>query len=104
MKPALIIVAAATLCGGPPAWAQTSGNVAAAPPSTSTGPTVPDIRQIDQNTIRPPGQPPSSSATPTNANPTTTYGNWRTSDGLDADPNNPSGAPGNSSVGISPSR
>ena len=99
MKPALIIVVAAALCGGLPAWAQTSGNIAVAPPTGSTGPTVPDTRQIDQSAI----QPPSSSAAPTNAN-TNTYGNWRTSDGFNADPNNPNGAPGNSSVGTSPSR
>jgi hypothetical protein len=90
---ALILTAAA-------AQAQTSGNIAVAPSTGSTGPTVPDTRQIDQNTI----QPPSSSAAPTNANPTNSYGNWRTSDGLNADPNNPSGAPGNSSIGTSPSR
>jgi hypothetical protein len=100
MKPALIIVAAAGLCGGLPASAHTSGGVAVAPSVGSTGPTVPDTRQVDQSTI----QPPSSSAAPINANPTNTYGNWRTSDGLNADPNNPSGAPGNSSVGTSPSR
>jgi hypothetical protein len=103
VKPDLILVAAAALCGGLPAWAQTSGTIAAAPPSTSTGPTVPDTRQIDQSTIQPPGSP-SSSAAPTHANPANTYGNWRASDGLDADPNNPNGAPGNSSVGTSPSR
>ena len=99
MKPALLIVAAAAFCGGLPACAQTSGNIAVAPSVGSTGPTV-DTRQVDQNTM----QLPSSSAAPTNANPTNTYGNWRTSDGFNADPNNPSGAPGNSSVGTSPSR
>jgi len=98
MKPTLIIVAAAALCGGLPACAQSS--IAVAPPSTSTGPTVPDTRQVDQSTIQPPG----SSAAPTNGNTTNNYGNWRTSDGFNADPNNPSGAPGNSSVGTSPTR
>jgi hypothetical protein len=95
-----VIVAAAALCGGLPAWAQTPGNIAVAPSTGSTGPTVPDTRQVDQTAI----QPPSSSAAPTSANPTNRSGNWRTSDGLNADPNNPSGAPGNSSVGTSPSR
>ena len=99
MKPALILIAAAALCGGLPALAQTAGSIAVAPPSTSTGPTVPDTRQIDQNTRQPPG----SAAAPTNGT-APTYGNWRTSDGFNADPNNPSGAPGNSSVGTSPSR
>lgn len=100
MKPTLIIVAAAALCGGLPACAQTSDNVAVAPPAASTGPTVPDTRQIDQNTI----VPPASSAAPTNANPTNSYGNWRTSDGFNADPDNPNGAPGGSSVGTNPTR
>jgi len=93
MKSALIIGAAVALCGGLPASAQTSGTIAVAPATGSTGPTVPDTRRLDQTTI----QPPSPSAAPTNAN-------WRASDGLDADPNNPSGAPSNGTLGTSPSR
>ena len=58
MKPTtLIVVGAAALCGGLPAGAQTSGNIAAAPHST-TGPTVPDPRQIDQGIVLPPGSNP----------------------------------------------
>jgi len=62
---------------------------------------VPDTRQVDQQTIATPG---ASAASPTTAN-DHSYGNWRASDGLNADPNNPSGVPGPSSgLGTSPSR
>ena len=97
MKPTSIIVVAAALCGGLPACAQT---IAVAPSAATTGPTVPDTRQVDQGTILPPG----ANAAPTNANPTNSYGNWRTSSGFNADPNNPNGAPGGSSIGTNPSR
>lgn len=98
MKSALIVAAAAALCGGLPALAQSADSIAVAPPSTSTGPTVPDTRKVDQNTIQPPGSPATTNST------TPRYGNWRSSDGLNTDPNNPDGAPGNSSVATNPSR
>ena len=101
MKPISVIAAAAALCSSTPAYAQTSENIAVAPPNRSTGPTVPDTRQVDQQTMTTPG---ASAAAPATAN-DPSYGNWRTSDGLNADPNNPSGAPGPSSgLGTSPSR
>jgi hypothetical protein len=100
MKPISVIAAAAVLCSGALAYAQ-SAEIAVAPPSRSTGPTVPDTRQVDQQTMT---TPSSSAAAPTSAN-DPSYGNWRASDGLNADPNNPSGAPGPSSgLGTSPSR
>jgi hypothetical protein len=99
MKPILAIGVAAVVCGSLPACAQSYDTVAAAPASTSTGPTVPDTRQVDQAAL-----PPATNAAPTHANPTNGYANWRTSDGFNADPDNPNGAPGGSSVGTNPAR
>src|SRR5436190_809296 len=82
-----------------PAIAQTSSDIAVAPPRRSTGPTVQDTRQLDQNTAL----PPSTSAAPGGGN-SIGYGNWRTSDGFNIDPNNPSGAPGSSSIGTNQTR
>ncbi len=101
MKPISVIAAAAVLCSPGLAYTQTTENIAVVPPSRSTGPTVPDTRQVDQQTMTPPG---ASAAAPATAN-NQSYGNWRASDGLNADPNNPNGAPGPSSgLGTSPSR
>jgi hypothetical protein len=99
MKSTLVIAAFAALLGGAPAIAQTSSDIAVAPPRGSTGPTVQDTRQLDQNTAL----PPSTSAAPGGGN-SIGYGNWRTSDGFNIDPNNPSGAPGSSSIGTNPTR
>src|SRR5512133_1480264 len=99
MKSIFVIAGAAALLGSLPVCAQTS-DLAVAPPARSTGPTVPDTRQVDQNTA----VPPSMTAAPSPTDSTAGHGNWRSSDGLNADPNNPSGAPGPSSVGTNPSR
>jgi hypothetical protein len=99
MKPILAIGVAAALCGSLPACAQTDDLLARSLPSASTGPTVPDTRQVDQAMA-----PPASNAAPTHTNPTNGYANWRTSDGFNADPNNPNGAPGGSSIGTNPAR
>ncbi len=82
MKLVLAIGVAAALCGSLPARAQTDDLLARSLPSTSTGPTVPDTRQIDQAML-----PPASA-------------NWRTSDNLNGGPTNPNGAPVGSSVSI----
>jgi hypothetical protein len=95
-----MIAATAALCSGAPACAQTSESIAVAPPARRTGPTVQDTRQLDQNAALPPS---SSSVAPATGN-SLGYGNWRTSDGLNADPNNPSGAPGPSWVGTNAAR
>ena len=101
MKPISAIAAAAVLCSSALAYGQTAESIAVVPANRSTGPTVPDTRQVDQQTMTPPG---ASAAAPTTAN-DQSYGNWRTSNGLNADPNNPNGAPGPSSgLGTSPSR
>jgi len=95
----VIIAAAAVLSLGGPACAQSDSNLAVAPPARSTGPTIPDTRQIDQSQVL----PPASSAASGSSN-TAGTGNWRAADGLNADPNNPNGAPGPSSTGTSPTR
>jgi hypothetical protein len=96
----IVIIAAAGLCSGLPACAQTSESIAVAPPARSTGPTVQDTRQLDQASALPPS---SSTIAPATGN-SIGYGNWRTSDGLNADPNNPNGAPGPSWVGTNAAR
>jgi hypothetical protein len=101
MKAIFAIAAAVAAMGsGLPAGAQTQPNIAVAPADRSTGPTILGPRSVDQNTTMP---PPNSAAT-SNAN-DVNYGNWRTSDGFNNDPNNPTGAPGPSSgLGTSPTR
>ncbi|HYD06223.1 MAG TPA: hypothetical protein VEC60_10880 [Reyranella sp.] len=94
---AILTIAAATAFLAGPAWGQAYGTVTATP-QNSTGPTVPtttDTRQVDQS-LAPPTTGPNSISNPNE--------NWRTSSGLNNDPNNPSGAPGSSSVGTSPTR
>jgi hypothetical protein len=114
-----MIVAAAALCGGLPACAQhdrsyvvAQPTVAAAPiaspaptvysaaPTVYTEPSFSDTRQADQQT----SMPQSASASPPVHDNRIGYDNWRTSSGFNADPNNPSGAPGSSTIGTSPTR
>jgi hypothetical protein len=90
MKPMLLIAAVALLGSATIASAQTSGSIASAPANGSTGPTNPDTRPADtSNVIR-----PSDSAAASTSNPANSHSNWRTSSGLNADPDNPNGAPG----------
>jgi hypothetical protein len=99
MKPIVLIAALAAIATSP-AWAQ-SGMIAG-PSDGSTGPTVPstDTRQIDQSIANVP-----SAATSPNAMPAPNAENWRSSSGLNADPNNPSGAPAPATgTGTSPQR
>jgi hypothetical protein len=98
MKRIFAIAATVAAVGGSlPAIAQTQQNIAVAPADRSTGPTIMDPRSADQNTTLPPSHTTKSNDV--------TSGNWRTSDGFNNDPNNPSGAPGPSSgLGTSPTR
>jgi hypothetical protein len=102
MKALIAIATAAALCAGLPAGAQTR-ELAVAPPATpGTGvnaPSISDTRAVDQNTLK----IPSDSAAPATTTNNPSYDNWRTSSGFNADPNNPSGAPGPSS-GLGTSR
>lgn len=93
MKPILFLAAAAALCGATVASAQTGGSIASAPANNSTGPTISDTRAVDQNTVN----TPAGSGASSTSNTPNSYGNWRTSSGLNADPDNPNGAPGPSS-------
>ena len=94
MKMPILAVLALTLGAGI-ATAQTPG-IASAPVSTGSA----DTRKIDEN--RQKVIPAPKTASPTNGT-KNIHGNWRTSNGLNADPNNPDGAPGPSSgIGTSP--
>jgi len=93
MRPLFLIAAALSLGLGATACAQ-NAQQAAAPFDRSTGPTVPgsaDTRAQDAQT-----QVPSSvnNGTARSVANDLGYGNWRTSNGFNADPDNPSGAPG----------
>lgn len=105
MNRIVLIATMAALAGGSTAALAQTG-MAPAPADGSTGPTVPlppssDTRRIDQSIAN----APSSSAGPANTSPAGQADNWRSSSGLNADPNNPSGAPGpGTGLGTSPSR
>jgi hypothetical protein len=93
----MILTVAAMLCGAAVASAQTSPGsmIAPADPSPSTS----DTRKIDQARV-----PLGGTSTPTNGS-INTQENWRSSSGLNSDPNNASGAPGTGSgLGTSPTR
>jgi hypothetical protein len=97
MRPLLLIAAAMSLGLTTAACAQ-SQQAVLAPLDQSTGPTVPgsgDTRMQDQNTAVSPSTNNGTSQSLAND---LGYGNWRTSNGLNSDPNNPSGAPGPSTI------
>jgi hypothetical protein len=99
----LIAVVAAWAGAGTAAIAQSG--MATGPTDGTTGPTVPppssDTRRVDQSIAT----VPPSSASPTSSAPAGQPDNWRSSSGLNADPANPSGAPGPGvGLGTSPSR
>jgi hypothetical protein len=88
MAAALSLGVAATAC------AQYREQAVVAPYDRSTGPTVPDsadTRAQDQMTQVSPST--NNGLTGSEAN-DLGYGHWRTSDGLNSDADNPSGAPG----------
>ena len=100
MKPLFLIAAAMTLSVATTAYAQ-SQQAVLAPLDSSTGPTITtgpgsgDTRVQDQNTAVSPSTNNGTSRSEAND---LGYGNWRTSNGLNSDPNNPSGAPGPSTI------
>jgi hypothetical protein len=98
MKAFLVIAAVATLTVGTAACAQTSGQAVLAPIDQSTSPTLPgsaDTRLQDQGTAV---SPSTNNATSQSTANDLGYGNWRTSNGFNSDPSNPSGAPGPSTI------
>jgi hypothetical protein len=98
MKALFLIAAATTLTFGTAACAQNNGQAVVAPFDRSTGPVVPgsgDTRMQDQNTAVSPSTNNGTSQSRAND---LGYGSWRTSNGFNSDPNNPSGAPGPSTI------
>lgn len=96
MRP-LFPIAAALVLGATGACAQNTQQ-AVAPLDQSTGPTVPgsgDTRTHDQNTAV---SPSTNNGTARSEANDLGYGNWRTSNGFNSDPDNPSGAPGPSTI------
>jgi hypothetical protein len=93
----MIVATAALLSGMAVASAQTASGIAPAPADTST--TTSDTRKIDEAQV-----PMRGAASPTNG-PANIHDNWRSSSGLNNDPDNPSGAPrSGAGLGTSPTR
>jgi len=90
VKPIIPLAAAAALCAAGIASAQSSGSIGSAPANRSTGPAIPDTRSIDQSAAN----AASGNAGGSLGDPTNSYGDGRTSTGLNADPDIPNGAPG----------
>jgi len=106
MKPIFLIAAAMTLSVATAACAQNQKEQAVmAPfdrtggPTVATGPSSGDTRSQDQNTAV---SPSTNNGTARSTANDLGYGSWRTSNGLNSDPNNPSGAPGPSTITSSP--
>jgi hypothetical protein len=97
MKSLFLMAAALTLSIGTAACAQSTEQAVLS--DHSTGPTVSagtsDTRQLDHSTAV---SPSTNNGTAKSTANDLGYGNWRTSDGLNSDPNNPSGAPGPSTI------
>ena len=95
MTRTILAAVAAVLCGTAIASAQTGTAVAPADPNSTTS----DTRKIDQAQA-PFGSTSGAPVSPTVTGTTTSEGvspptteHWRTSNGFNNDPNNPSGAP-----------
>jgi hypothetical protein len=98
MKPLFLTAAAMTFGLAAAACAQNAQQAVVAPVDRTTGPTVPgsgDTRMKDQGTAVPPATNNGTARSEAND---LGYGNWRTSNGLNSDPDNPSGAPGSSTI------
>ena len=94
----MIVATAALLSGMAVASAQTATGIAT--PPADTGTTSADTRKIDEARAPMSG----GAASPTNG-PANIKDNWRTSNGLNNDPDNPSGAPrSGAGLGTSPTR
>jgi hypothetical protein len=99
----IFTLAAAAVCGITLGCDQTTRNAAAPPAdgSTVSAAAAPDTRRVDQQTMA----TADTTVVPATTTNSSVYGNWRTSDGFNADPDNASGAPGRSSgLGTSPTR
>jgi hypothetical protein len=98
MKALFLIAAATVLTLGTAACAQNREQAVVAPFDRNAGPVMPgsgDTRMRDQNTAVSPATNNGTSRSQAND---LGYGNWRTSNGFNSDPNNPSGAPGPSTI------
>lgn len=98
MRPLFPIAVAVTLGVSAAACAQSNQQAVVAPIDQTTGPTVPgsgDTRAQDQSTAVSPSTDYGTARSQAND---LGYGNWRTSNGFNSDPNNPSGAPGPSTI------
>ena len=92
----MIVTVAALLGGMAVASAQTGVAIPTAPADTGASP---DTRKVDQAQV-----PMGGAASPTNG-PKNIQENWRSSSGLNNDPDNPSGAPRTGAgLGSSPTR
>ena len=104
MKPLPLLAAAMTFGLVAAACAQNAQQAVVAPIDRTTGPTVPgsgDTRMQDQSTTVSPAINNGTARSEAND---LGYGNWRTSNGLNSDPDNPSGAPGPSTITSSQSK
>ena len=101
MRPVALIAATVVLFESLAAYAHSREPAVAPPSDRSTGPTISDNRSVEQNAPL-----PSTSGGMTSPKPADlSHGNWCLSDGLNSDPNNPSGSPGPATgLGISPTR
>lgn len=98
MKPLFPMVAALSVGIAVTACAQYREQAVVAPFDRSTSPTVPDsadTRAQDQKTRASPSTNNGLSRSVAND---LGYGNWRTSNGFNSDPANPSGAPGPATI------
>lgn len=94
MRPLFLLAAALSLGFGATVCAQNTQQAMAPSIDRSTGPTVPDSGDTRAQDAQ--AQVSSSinnGTAPSDAN-DLGYGNWRTSNGFNSDPDNPSGAPG----------
>ena len=98
MRPLLLIAAALSLGFGAAACAQNSQQAMASSIDRSTGPTVPDSGDTRAQDARNPVSPSTNNGTAQSVANDLGYGNWRTSNGFNSDPENPSGAPGSATI------
>jgi len=79
---------------GAAACAQSTQQAAAPPSDRSTGPTVPSSSDTRAQGAQTQVSPSTNNGLTGSVANDLGYGNWRTSNGLNSDPDNPSGAPG----------
>ncbi len=93
MRPFFLIAAVLSLGVGA-ACAQGTQQAVAPSLDRSTGPIVPDSGDTRAQDARTQVSPSTNNGTARSVANDLGYGNWRTSNGLNSDPDNPSGAPG----------